>query len=314
MEALHGEGGPDRKIAGFWRRLGAFVIDLILLGIVGVIIGALLFDTFARMGAYAKLIGFVIALAYFGICNSRMGGGQTLGKRWLGVRVVDAHDQLLSLPRSLLRYIVLGVPFFANGLPLDPELAMSTPIGYLLALVVFGGMFAIIYLYIFNRRTRQSLHDLAVGSYVERFDRAAQPVPFPSMWSGHIVVVAVLAVIALSAPAVASRFAQTTTFAGILPLYQTLSTQPHVMTAQVVRGWTSMNGNTSHSLQSSLRLDAPLTEDVAMAKRIAQLMAKGDPDIATEDAVVVNLVYGYDMGIASGWKKHGYSFKPGELR
>jgi hypothetical protein len=35
MDALHGEGWPDRKIAGFWRRLGAFVIDLILLGIVG---------------------------------------------------------------------------------------------------------------------------------------------------------------------------------------------------------------------------------------------------------------------------------------
>jgi len=314
MDALQGEGGPDRKIAGFWRRLGALVIDLILLGIVGAIMGALLFDTFARMGVYAKLIGFVIALAYFGICNSRIGGGQTLGKRCLGVRVVDARDQLLSLPRSLLRYVLLGIPFFANGLPLDPELAMSAPIGYLLALVVFGGMFAIIYLYIFNRRTRQSLHDLAVGSFVERFDGAAKPVPFPAMWHGHIVVVALLAVIALSAPAVASRFAQTATFAGILPLYQTLSTQPHVMTAQVERGWTSINGNTSHSLQSSLRLDAPLTEDGAMAKRAAQLMAKVDRDIANEDAVVVTLVYGYDMGIASGWKKHGYSFKPDELQ
>jgi uncharacterized RDD family membrane protein YckC len=315
MDTLHTEGGPDRKIAGFWRRLGAFVIDLILLGIVGWILGALFFDTFARMGAYAKLTGFVIALAYFGICNSRIGGGQTLGKRWLGVRVVDAHDQLLSLPRSLLRYVVLGIPFFANNLPLDPKLAMSTPLGYLLALVVFGGIFAIIYLYIFNRRTRQSLHDLAVGSYVERFDRATQPVPFPIMWRGHIVVVAVLAVIALSAPAVASRFTQTQTFAGILPLYQTLSTQPHVMTAQVVRGWSSFNGgNTTHSLQSSLRLDAPLTEDGDMAKRIAQLMAKADPNIANEDVVVVTLVYGYDMGIASGWKKHGYSFKPGELQ
>lgn len=314
MDALHGEGGPAREIAGFWRRLGAIAIDVILLGIVGMILGTLLFDTFARMGAYARLIGFGIALVYFGICNSRIGGGQTLGKRWLGVRVVDAHDQLLSLPRSLLRYAVLGIPFFANGLPVDPELAMSTPLGYLLALIVFGGLFAIIYLYIFNRRTRQSLHDLVVGSYVERFDRVAQPAPFPIMWRGHIAVVAVLAVIALGAPAIASRFAQTQTFAGILPLYQTLSSQPHVMTAQVVRGWTSMNGNTTHSLQSSLRLDAPLTEDSAMARRIAQQMAKADPNIANEDAVVVTLVYGYDMGIASGWRRHGYSFKPGELQ
>lgn len=315
MDTLHGEGGSDREIAGFWRRLGAFVIDLVLLGIAGMILGALLFDTFARMGAYARLIGFAIALAYFGICNSRIGGGQTLGKRWLGVRVVDAHDQLLSLPRSLLRYAVLGIPFFANNLPVSPTLVMSTPLGYLLALVVFGSMFATTYLYIFNRRTRQSLHDLVVGSYVERFDRAAQPVPFfPIVWRGHIAVVAVLAAIALSAPVIASRFVQTQTFAGILPLYQILSSQPHVINAQVVRGWTSMNGNTTHSLQSSLRLDAPLTEDDAMARRIAQQMAKADPNIANEDAVMVTLVYGYDMGIASGWKRHGYSFRPGELQ
>ena len=319
MDTLHGEGGPDRKIAGFWRRLGAIVIDLVLLGIAGMILGALLFDPLARMGAYARLIGFAIALAYFGLCNSRIGGGQTLGKRWLGVRVVDAHDQLLTLPRSLLRYAVLGIPFFANNLPVNPTLVMSTPLGYLLALVVFGGMFAIIYLYLFNRRTRQSLHDLVVGSYVERFEPAAQSAPFPIMWRGHIAVVAVFAAIALSAPGVASRFAQTRAFAGMPPLYQTLSTQPHVMTAQVttqvVHGWSSKNGGiTTHSLQSSLRLDAPMTEDGDMARRIAQLMAKADSNIANEDVVVVVLVYGYDMGIASGWKKHGYSFRPGELR
>jgi uncharacterized RDD family membrane protein YckC len=314
MDALQGEV-PDRKIAGFWRRLGAFVIDFMLLGIAGLILGTLFFDPFARMGAYARLIGFAIALAYFGLFNSRIGGGQTLGKRWLGVRVVDAHVQLLSLPRSLLRYAVLGIPFFANGLPVDPTPAMSTPLGYLLALIVLGGILAIVYLYIFNRRTRQSLHDLVVGSYVERFDGAARSVPFPVMWRGHIAVAALLAAFALSAPAIAIRlFAQTQTFAGMLPLYQTLSTQPHVMTAQVVRGWSSFNGNVTHSLQSSLRLDAPMTEDDAMAKRIAQLMAKADPNIANEDAVVVTLAYGYDMGIASGWKKHGYSFRPGELQ
>lgn len=276
MDEPQGEGWPERTIAGFWRRLGALVIDLILLGIVGWILGTLFFDALARMGANARLIGFAIALAYFGILNSRIGGGQTLGKRWLGVRVVDASGQLLTLPRSLLRYAVLGIPFFANGLPVDPSLAMSTPLGFLLALIVFGGVFAIVYLYIFNRRTRQSLHDLAVGSYVERFDRTAQSVPFPVVWRGHMVALAVIAVIALSAPAVASRFAKSQALAGMLPLYRTLSNQPHVMTVQVVHSWSSVNGRTTRSLQSALRLSAPMTDDSAMAKRIAQQMAKGD--------------------------------------
>lgn len=313
MDDAHGEGCPVGEVASFWRRLVAFAIDAILLGLAGLILGMLFFDTLARMGIYARLLGFAIALAYFGIFNSRIGGGQTPGKHLLSVRVVDAHNQLLALPRSLLRYAVLGIPFFANGLPIKPQLMISTPLGYLLALVVFGGAFAIVYLYIFNRRTRQSLHDLAVGSYVVRLDPAAHAMPFLPMWRGHLVVVALFAIVALSAPAVASRFTQSKAFAGMLPLQQMLSNQPHVMTAQVVRGWSSMNGHTTHSLQSLLQLNVPMTEDGAMAKRIAQQMTKADPNIADEDGVVVVLVYGYDLGIASGWRKHWYSFKPGEL-
>jgi hypothetical protein len=38
----------------------------------------------------------------------------------------------------------------------------------LLSIVVIGGMLVIAYLYVFNRRTRQSLHDLCVQSYVVR--------------------------------------------------------------------------------------------------------------------------------------------------
>jgi len=319
METTQSATQPPRLpeslvIAGFWRRVGALFIDSMLLGAVGWIIGAIFFEPLARMGDWARIIGFVIALAYFGIGNSRLAGGQTLAKRWLGLRVVDVQGHTLSLPRSLLRYVVLGVPFFANGLTLSPQLLLSSVFGYLLSLVVFGGMLSIIYLYIFNRGTRQSLHDLTVGSYVVHVQTGEQVMPFPLIWRGHLAVVAVLALLALSAPLIASRFAQSKTFAGMLPLYQTLSTQQHVVSAQVFRGTMYRNGETTHALQAALQLDAPLTEDREMAKHIAQLMAKGDPDIANEDSIDVTLIHGFNMGIASGWRKHGYTFKPDELQ
>jgi uncharacterized RDD family membrane protein YckC len=301
-------------IAGFWRRLFALVIDLLMLGALGMIIGGLFFDPLARIGEAAKLIGFVIALAYFGLCNSRVFGGQTLAMRWLGLRVVDAQGDTLSLPRSMLRYVVLGVPFFANGTTFSPQLMLSSVLGYVLALIVFGGILSIIYLYIFNRRTRQSLHDLAVGSYVVQAVPKTGEAAFPPIWKGHLVVVAVLALLALGAPAVARRLAGTTTFAGMLPMYRMLSTQPHVMSVKVVRGRFYFNSKVTHSIQVALRLDAPMTDDDAMAKHIAQMVAKSDPDIASEDTVQVTLSYGYTMGISSGWKSHGYSFKPDELK
>jgi uncharacterized RDD family membrane protein YckC len=186
LDELQTEPAPAGEIAGFWRRLGAFAIDLILLMIIGAVLGVLLFDPLARMGAYARLIGFAIALAYFGICNSRLTGGQTLGKQWLGVRVVDANGQPLSLPRSLLRYIVLGAPFFLSGIAPESQEGMTSALGFLYALAVGGSALAIVYLYLFNRRTRQSLHDLVVGSYVVR---AAPNVatPFPILWRGWSV-------------------------------------------------------------------------------------------------------------------------------
>lgn len=302
------------EIAGFWRRLFALFIDLLMLGALGMIIGALFFDPLARMGDAAKLVGFVIALAYFGLCNSRLFGGQTLAKRWLGLRVVDGRGDLLSVPRSMLRYVVLGVPFFINGTAMSPQWIMSSMLGYLVSLIVFGGMLSIIYLYIFNRRTRQSLHDLVVGSYVVRAVPEAGRAAFLPIWRGHLVMVAVLALLALSAPALARRLAATSTFAGMLPMYQMLSTQPHVMSAQVARRRFYLNGTVTQSMQAEVRLNAPMTDDDAMAKRIALLVAKADPDMASEDAVRVTLTYGYNMGIASGWKKHGYTFKPDELK
>jgi uncharacterized RDD family membrane protein YckC len=76
-------------ISGFWRRLLAFIFDGVLLGLVGVILGLLLFDSLARLGGWGRLIGFCHALVYFGVLNSAIGGGQTIGKRIMKIQVVD---------------------------------------------------------------------------------------------------------------------------------------------------------------------------------------------------------------------------------
>lgn len=312
MNAPQGADAGSLGIAGFWRRIVALAIDATALGLVGTVLGALFFDPLARMGAYARLIGFAIALTYFGIGNSRIASGQTLGKRLMRLRVVDAEGRSLSLVRSLARYVVLAAVFFLNGVWFDPQNAHPL-LGYLLALVVFGGMAAIFYLYLFNRRTRQSLHDLAVGSYVVRADAVEQAVSFPRMWHGHLVVVAVLAMAALSVPALLQRFVAQQDWKDLTVMQQALSNQPHVMQAQVMRGWTLTAGKETRYLQSLLRLDAPLTDDSALAEHIARQMAQAGSQPIAEDAIGVNLVYGYDMGIASAWKKHLYMFKPGEL-
>src|SRR5262245_42517816 len=116
------ESNAARPIAGFWRRLGAFFLDCLALGVLGGAIGFFLNDTFASLGPWGRLLGFLVALIYFGIFNSRISGGQTLGKRLLSVKVVAKDGTSLSVSKSFLRFLPLGVPWFLNNAQV-PELA-----------------------------------------------------------------------------------------------------------------------------------------------------------------------------------------------
>lgn len=301
----------DLAIAGFWRRVGALVVDIIVLGLVGQLLGTALFSTLARMGGYALLIGFPIALAYYGVGNSVRMKGQTPGKMLLGVRVVDAQGGLLALPRSLLRYVVLGTPFFLSCLPLayDP----SNPVSYVLGALSGAGGVAIFYLYVFNRRTRQSLHDLAVGSYVVRVNEAPAMARFARMWRGHWVVLAVLAVLVLAAPVIGSQVAPAQ-FKPLQTLLVRLQAQPHVRTVGVSQNVFVTNGRTPvHTLSATIALDAPLYGSPEIAHQFAQLMAR-TTDVSADDGVVVSLSYGYNMGIAHGTRSQWYRYRPSELQ
>jgi uncharacterized RDD family membrane protein YckC len=99
-EPYHAE---PAKIAGFWRRLLAFLIDCLILAIVGLVVGSIFFDAFAALGGWGKLVGFTIALIYFGTLNSTVGKGQTLGKRLVNIKVVNCEGEPISLHRSFLR-------------------------------------------------------------------------------------------------------------------------------------------------------------------------------------------------------------------
>src|SRR6266567_4130817 len=74
---------PGRPIASFWRLLGAFFLDSIILGIAAFVLAIPFFSTLSRLGPYGRLVGIFLALPYYGILNSRIGDGQTLGKRIL---------------------------------------------------------------------------------------------------------------------------------------------------------------------------------------------------------------------------------------
>jgi uncharacterized RDD family membrane protein YckC len=101
--------GPSGPRASFGRRLVAWLVDAILLGIV---IGVIQVAT-GRL--VADLIGFAIGLLYYGYLEGS-NSGQTIGKRALGIRVIDfGTGGPIGFGRAVIRYlgrIVSTIPCF----------------------------------------------------------------------------------------------------------------------------------------------------------------------------------------------------------
>ena len=142
-----------------WKRLWAFVIDSIILMIIGSILCNLFYNQLLSMGNWALLVGFAIFMLYYGLQNSAICKGQTIGKRIFRIKVVSENGQYLNPTQSLIRSLILTPMFIFNNIVL--------PIGYasmVWAMIIGALTFIQIILFLANRPSRQLLHDLIIKS------------------------------------------------------------------------------------------------------------------------------------------------------
>lgn len=167
---------PDLH-AGFWRRVAAYVLDTLLLMVVGFVIGivfgvleVLVIHRTSRAAGYA--LGIVVAWLYFAAFESSARQA-TPGKLALGLCVTDTRGARIGFWRATGRYFGKFV---------------ST-------LILFVG-----FMMAGCTRRKQGLHDLLAGCCVvrreslERFERGEAPVPgarAPGMpgWAIALIVV-----------------------------------------------------------------------------------------------------------------------------
>lgn len=304
-------------ISGFWRRLGALLIDSLVLGIAGFSLVFLFKSPLQAMGNWAWLVGFAVSLLYFGLMDSQLGSGQTIGKWLLGIQVVDVSGRFLNFPRALLRSLVFITPFMLNG-RISIQSLHPGFWGLLLSVLVLGGMAAIVYLAIFNRVTRQSLHDLAAGSYVTRV--RVEPRPPGAVWKPHFAVVAVLFLLVIVGDIVLRHLTHEHPFKEMLAARQALLEQSEVrrvtsITSGTTHFWRS--GQTKTTIQgiSVIAVIKPGNEgsDDRLARRLARIVMAKIPESRQQDYVRIWLVRGLDIGIWSEWHRSPHDYKPLEL-
>ncbi|MEF8874589.1 MAG: RDD family protein [Candidatus Thermoplasmatota archaeon] len=118
--------GSRRKLnhASTLRRIGAYIIDSLLLGLlIGLIIMAVFLTGymtlpratdpsagmtdiyFSTFYLFAILLSAFLTLGYFTYFESKSGGGATLAKRLLSIQVVDQRGRNVSIGKSFIRNI-----------------------------------------------------------------------------------------------------------------------------------------------------------------------------------------------------------------
>ncbi|MFN8443119.1 MAG: RDD family protein [Caldilineaceae bacterium] len=291
-------------IAGFWRRFFASLLDTLILGVIGQII-AIIFSSFLfGIGPFGRPIGLLFILPYFGILNSEIGGGQTLGKRWLKIAVRNKANEPISLWRSILRIVLLTFPVLFNGWAL-PIFQNDVAIWFV-SLIVFGLGGAIFYTLIFNAKPRQGIHDLLVGTYVVYLP--GKPIEsFPtttrihwivsSIWLGIVAIGTV--VMALIAPTIISR----TPLASAQNLHDILQEDPRFFTVSVNDNtFYGPNGSTSRSWNITVWYKGKIGDEerTAVVNSIVKTVLDHEQNISNYDGIRVNITSAYDIGIASG--------------
>jgi uncharacterized RDD family membrane protein YckC len=273
----------------------------------------LFFDIFVRLGPWGRGFGFAVALAYF--VPQESVGGQSIGKRLLGIRVVDAHGGSLGHARSTVRFAILGVPYFLNGAAL-PASVTTFAGGVPLAMVVIGGLLGLAWLLVFDRRTRQSLHDLAVGAFVVRAREGAgdgQDARGPARaWGGHRVIAGALVVLGGASPLLSAHLSRPPRVAGLGALQRRLEAQPELRSVGVSASVHGAVGAERRELVIEGRVTNPPGDNVPLSTRLAGIALASYPDAGLLDVIEVRLAHGYDIGIASHWDDQTLALMPAQ--
>ncbi len=94
--------GPSGPRADFWYRLGGFLIDGVILYVIGLVIGLIFRGNLVSQILISLAAGIAYSVYFIG-----SGSGQTPGMRLLNIRAVDAvTGGRVDYGRAFIRYLV----------------------------------------------------------------------------------------------------------------------------------------------------------------------------------------------------------------
>lgn len=299
-------------IAPVWRRCVAYFIDSLLIGLLISNLGRFEFGRLSQFGLWGICLGFLLGALYFAPMDSKIGNGQTIGKRLMKVRVVNGNGHSVSPARAFTRYTIFVIPVLLYGwrLPLTKTPWIALDFVFFLVYWV-GGSSA--YLMIFERLNRQGLHDMAVRTFVAYADHEGpiETRAIPQLHWG--ILVSLLFAISLGAAALKNWSDRQPTQVEFHRDSSLIESMDGVERAYLRDRLThDSNGIASKVLFINIvrRTKPPSEQD--FARNVVRSLSNPDHLAQSYDFITVRLYYGYDLGLGSRWDHRDFEQKPRE--
>jgi len=300
-------------MASLWRRGVAYLTDSSALWFLGYTMGVVLSRQLMRLGAYEPLVGCFVAIAYFTWFDSKLGSGQSPGKRWMKVRVVDGEGRPILAVRALARSVVFVVPVLLWSLNL-PVSRTPWPLSAAIILVVYGVGGATFSLLLFDKVRRRGLHDFATQSYVVDA-RSGGMVKVPTAKAMPFIVLGAWLLTVAAGGLVLDKQMESEKLYRRERIDVGLVERIEGVQRGVVRDvllHDPHTGRADSTLDVSVVLGANATDQQAIANQAARLILQNDQTARSYDELRVRTFTGYDIGIASRWKHQEFDHSPAE--
>ncbi|TCM69832.1 putative RDD family membrane protein YckC [Acinetobacter calcoaceticus] len=198
----HNNASPNHQqipqIAEFWHRFAAIIIDLELVSLFCFLIAWSFSNQLYSYPLISTLIGYALFVGYFGVFNSHLHQGQSIGKQLLKLRVVSfkqqqqqQQQQQLKLLPSLCRAALFSAPFCLYAFPITDQ-----RLNLLLTSILIVISTLSLYLFLFNQSTRRSLHDYLSNSIVVQTEQTKSAAYAP-LWKAHLLIAALTVALSL---------------------------------------------------------------------------------------------------------------------
>lgn len=297
------------RIANFGGRIAALVIDILSLGIIGIILGLTIQDFLISIGSYGSLLGLTIAVLYFTIFNSKLFNGQTIGKKAFGIQVTDESGKTLGLQKSFIRALILCTPYFLINVEF-PGVPVGSIIFLLKNISCVALTIGVILIYIFNKGNRQSLHDLVIGSYVVSTERQEEYSILPAVTNASYYVFGI-SVVFIAIFTIVSLRQLKSTYPDLVSIQDHISNIDGVLNAGVSKNTSTVYGqekSTTKSIKAQLWVkklpdNSDELENMKETRTAIKTILENEPNIDQYDIISVTLIRGFNIGIAS-WKHY----------